>query len=214
MNTNTADTTAGSHGKQRSDNHRQHGRPPQFCNPDPVLFAFPTSCGATFQVTAKTIAHLQCHGDVIALLLEAITSIATQGGSKVEAEVDLGRPIGISSRLASPPILPTDRTLFAYRKGRDFPTRVGEPGAEGEPTSFVTVVAIPQSPGVYRVLTAWVGNKAKREPWDPTIRSQEDFDDCLRFWCANSLCFDETMGKPFESTWKEVIARANGRWRV
>ncbi|MBI4088893.1 hypothetical protein HY415_02250 [Candidatus Kaiserbacteria bacterium] len=78
----------------------------------------------------------------------------------------------------------------------------------GEETTKVAILASPsrQEAGTYVLVTAWVGTLARKEPWDPMIRSQEEYQECLRFWCSNALVWDPAvMSEPFESSWDEVL---------
>jgi hypothetical protein len=178
-------------------------------NPESASLSYQTGCGAIVQLSGRTLAHLQAHPEVFPLLPEAIAGIHTNGNVKLEVEVDLGRVVGTTTRVETTPILATEQALFAIRDGRAHPIRVADPGAIGQPTKYVTVIAAPTSQGIYRLLTAWVGTRAAKEPWDPSIRTQVEFDDCLRFWSSNALLHDSTMGHPFTSTWQEVLSTAN-----
>ncbi len=166
-----------------------------------------TACGGTIVVPTKAEDHLRAHPEVGALLPEAIGLVVLPSdGAFLSTEVEMGRVVGRSGCVQTPPISPSDRSLFAQRVGRERASCVIM--GVGEETTKVAILASPsrQEAGTYVLVTAWVGTLARKEPWDPMIRSQEEYQECLRFWCSNALVWDPAvMSEPFESSWDEVL---------
>lgn len=168
---------------------------------------FKTACGGTIVLPRKAEDHLRAHPEVDLLLPEAIARVRLpHDGAFLSAEVEIGRVVGRSGCVQTPPISLNDRTLFAQRIGRDKPSRVIV--GEGEKTTKVVVLAFAsrEEADTYVLVTSWVGSLAPKEPWDSNIRRDEEYQVCLRFWCANALFWDPAvMSKPFESSWEEIL---------
>ncbi|WP_139143394.1 hypothetical protein [Janthinobacterium sp. HH104] len=175
------------------------------------LGKYKTACGGYLSISARVQSHLLAHPDVITHLPEAASKLhLPSDGMKLECEVPMGRVIGRSGVVTTHPIQTHHRALFALRNNRKFPSRVAAPGAVGNDSTTVVVIAKPRAgQGEYELITAWVGALARKEPWDPHISTGEEFEDCLRFWSTTALVFDAaTMAPAVESNWAEVLASA------
>lgn len=168
---------------------------------------FKTACGGRIIVPQKAEDHLRAHPEVEGLLPEAVVKVRLpRNGAFLSAEVEMERIVGRSGCVKTPLIAVSDRVLFAQRIGRDKPSRVIV--GEGEETTKVVVLAFSsrEEAGTYVLVTSWVGSLARKEPWDPNICSQEEYQDCLQFWCSHALVWDSTvMSGAFESSWEEVL---------
>jgi hypothetical protein len=172
-----------------------------------LMRKFKTLCGGTIVVPHKVEGHLRAHPEVDLLLPEAIARVRLpQDGAFLSAEVEMGRVVGRSGCVQTPLIGLTDRTLFAKRIGRDHPSRVIV--SEGKKTTKVVVLAFAsrEEAGTYVLVTSWVGSLAPKEPWDPNIRGDAEYQECLSFWCSNALVWDPSvMSEPFKGSWEEVL---------
>jgi hypothetical protein len=172
-----------------------------------------TACGKQVYLSGKAYEHMVVHPEVFDLLPEAISKANLRNMRFAEIEVDLGRAIGVATRTAAP-CASDDKVLFAVRDGRDHPSRVIRLDAsKRSPTNYVAIVASldRNQPNTYKLITAWVGRLARREPWDRNIRDDGERSECLKFWCSNALIYDpNVMGEPFESSWTEVLRKALG----
>lgn len=168
---------------------------------------FKAACGGRVIVPRKAENHLVAHPEVRNLLPEAIGRVKLpRDGAFLSAEVEMGRVVGRSGCVSTPPINPNHLSLFAQRIGRERPSRVII--GEGELTTKVVVLAFPVrgEVGTYVLVTSWVGSLAPKEPWDCTIASDQEYQDCLQFWCSHALVWSsDVMGEPFESAWEEVL---------
>jgi hypothetical protein len=122
----------------------------------------------------------------------------------------MGCVIGCGGVVKTDPIKISDRALFATRSNRKFASRVAPAGAVGTESTTIVVIAKPAAAEAhYELITAWIGILAKKEPWDSSIASQDEFDDCLQFWSTTALVFDPaTMGAVSESSWEEILTCA------
>lgn len=171
------------------------------------LGKFRSACGGIVEVSERSKRHLEAHPEVAAILVEAIGKAEIGDGAFGELEVDMGRVIGRKSLLTTDCRAADSVMTFALRNGRDFPSRVVAGGAEGANCNTVVIVVKRTRPGNYVLVTSWVGSLARKEPWDKTIRDQEQLNQSLDFWCRNALIHDPaTMGPVFESSWSEILA--------
>ena len=171
------------------------------------MHKFKTACGGTIVVPRKTEDHLRAHPEVEGLLSEAIAKVRLpQGGAFLSVEVEMGRIIGRSGCVQTLTISQNDRSLFAQRVGRERPSRVIV--GEGEETTKAVVLAFAsrEEAGTYMLVTSWVGSLARKEPWDRTISSDQEYQECLHFWSTHALVWDPAvMSEPFEATWEDVL---------
>lgn len=153
--------------------------------------------------TAKD--HLQAHPEVLGLLPEALGRLDLPQGAFLVAGIEMGRIVGRSGAIETTPIRPDEPAMFAQRIGRRKPSRVVV-GVLGPECSVVTVVARPsRDPGVYLLVTAFIGSPAPKEPWD-NFSSPDEAQAALDFWSRFALVHTpDVMGEPFTSTWKQVL---------
>jgi hypothetical protein len=126
----------------------------------------------------------------------------------------MGYVVGRAGVVKTDAVRLEDHASFAVRKGRTFPSRVASPGAIGTESTTVVVIAKPVAAEAhYELITAWIGVLAAKEPWDPSISSQEEFKACLRFWSTTALVFDPTVIGPVRnSCWQEVLTLSESRF--
>jgi len=169
---------------------------------------YKTRCGGTIVVSHKTEEHLRAHPEVQEILAETIGKVSLpKSGEFLATEVEMSRTVGLSGCVEAPRIEVGDKAYFAQRIGRNKPTRV-LPGARGAETTKVVVLAFPaqEETSTYVLVTSWIGTLASKEPWDANIRSQEERQESLDFWCSHALIHDpEVMGTVFESSWEEIL---------
>ena len=164
------------------------------------------ACGSIVTITENARRHLEAHPAVIQLLPEAIRNTWVSRSPIPEIEVDMGRIIGRTGLVDTVVADPSTPMQFAMRKGRNLPSRVTNEVTVGQETHKLVLVARKQQSGTFQLVTSWIGPLARKEPWDPSIRREHEFRECLRFWCANALLHDpETMGSVFESSWTEIL---------
>lgn len=172
---------------------------------------YETKCGGKINVTHQGWSHLKAHPDVLVYLEEAISKIRLPAKpQKIEFEVDLGRIVGRQGIIETAPVEAEERTLFALRANRKLPSRVASVNTLGRETTRMVVIAKPgRIRNQYDLITSWIGTLARKEPWDPSITSRSQFEECLNFWSSTALVYQpDMMGPVFESSWTDVLSLA------
>lgn len=166
-----------------------------------------TADGETVYLSRETKNHLLAHPDVLEFLKEAAGKIRmSEQGGIFEISVNLGRVIGISSLIGTAPISSGQKTFFAERFGRKYPSRVILNG-KGEPCDYITFqIKFNERENKYFLMTAYVGHPCPDEPFYLSDKASSAFKEALVFWSRHALVYNaNTMGQYFESTWEEVL---------
>lgn len=130
--------------------------------------------------------HLRAHEDVKPILREAIKK-AIENGIRFETDVfvttvDMGRIVGRSGIVKT---TEADQIEYVVREGRMYPSRCVR-NRQGDETQCVTIV-FRQTPARVKLITAWVGVKACREPNDTTFETEELRQEAIQFWNQHAL---------------------------
>lgn len=130
------------------------------------------------------------HESVLPHLLAALARIESRGRKFLVEEVSFGSPIGETICV---PTGPSDTIVFAQRPKRFGLTRFVK-NRVAEPCSSVVVIlkTADGQPGVYVLVTAFIGRKPEPEPWDTRNFSQQaDPQEAERlareFWSSHAL---------------------------
>lgn len=170
-----------------------------------------TRDGGRILVSPPAKLHLAAHPEVGAVIEEAVSRIKLPSDrTEIWTEIEMSRIVGVSGCVEARRIRETDLTTFAWRKERKHPSRVAV-GAEGRPVSTVVVRALPTANlWIYLLATAYVGTKAPLEPWDPELKTAQEKDESLDFWCTHALVYNHAvMGLPFQFSWYEILCRTD-----
>jgi hypothetical protein len=168
--------------------------------------------GEVLEVPYSTLQHLQAHPEVTPEILETAMMELNPPSSQGVSMIDLKTKFGFwgKSGLVEVP----EVTLFAFRKERITPSSVVD--HLGVPASKLAVVTKPKDEGGFLLISCWCtdGVPAKPEPITQSVdpRTNEGLllrQDFIHFWSRHALALGVTPieGKPFTSTWEEVIAR-------
>lgn len=166
-----------------------------------------TERGGTVVISDDTQRHLKAHPGIIDLLTEAIIKITLPTmPQQLQLQVDLGRTVGKSSLLETVQIEANTPCWFAKRRERLGPSRV-IPDINPAETSVISIIANAITSDRYKLVSAWYGGMAPKEPWDPDLADDPlSFQESLNFWSGHALAYDpEVMDEPFETTWDEII---------
>ena len=167
---------------------------------------FLAACGSRIEINERVLRHLEAHPEVMALLPEAICKIRLPPNAFAEIEVGMNRVVGRTNLVATTFSHPSSSMQFAMRKGRNGPTRVTTEVSVGPEADKMVLVVKWQSPGIFQLVTSWIGGLAQKEPWDPSIQNERDFQRCLNFWCSNALLYDPELMEPvFRSSWTDAL---------
>lgn len=132
--------------------------------------------------------HMKQHADVLPFLEEALAKITPpEDKTFSKHQVDLGRVIGLSSRVK---VRPGDKFIWAQRVHRNTSTRFVL-DRQPEPSQFVTIIMSREKRAsrpdpTFRILTAFIGEMAEKEIGDTSIRDDER-ERCIKFWKENAL---------------------------
>lgn len=126
--------------------------------------------------------HLKQHIDVMAHLGLVVSGITAGDQRIIKTEIDMGRVIGTTD------CVKTDRyddVVYARREGRAWDTRFVL-DREPEPCSHITVV-MKRNGDQYKLLTAYIGRMAEKEPDDLSIRDNLEFMRAKHYWDSHAL---------------------------
>lgn len=153
------------------------------------------------EVVDRYTSHLKA--SVTKHLPVALSQIESLGRAFFIEEVDFGEPIGETTCV---PTGPSDQVIFAKRPKRFGLTRFVKNRA-AEPCSSVVVILkkADGQPGVYVLITAFIGRKPEPEPWDERNFSQKsDPAEAKRlsrgFWASHALLWDSEEITPGTET--------------
>jgi hypothetical protein len=132
-------------------------------------------------VVDRAESHL--HAGAIGLLPEALAQIAAAGRTFIDETVIFDRIVGVTTRVAT---TDEDEIIYARRTGRAGLTRFVK-NRQAVPSSRLTVVLSKRDgEPAFVCRTAFIGDKAAREPWDPDATA-----DSIAFWSRHALIWGE-----------------------
>ena len=169
--------------------------------------SFKTGCGGSIYLTEGVSEHLEAHPGTLDLIPEISSSITLPtDGSRLSCQTSLGRVVGQSSLINTKKIGLSETAWFAVRKNRMKASRV-VPDAGPADTDLVSIVANPIEKNSYELVTAWFGEFAPKEPWDPDLTDDPSaYEESINFWCRYALVYDpDVMDESFESTWNKIL---------
>lgn len=170
---------------------------------------FKTACGKDIYLREERKKHFLAHPDVLDFMNEAISKIVIpDNATYFEEAINLGRTIGEAKLIEVEKIAPEQKTTFALRLERKFPSRVAM-GAKGIPCDCVTVeIKFDDLKKEYYLSTAYIGYPCPDEPSHIKDKTSDDFKKALDFWLNHALVFNpKIMGSVFKASWNEVLSR-------
>jgi hypothetical protein len=171
--------------------------------------------GSVLHLLHRSIKHMAAHSDVTFNLLRAAFERIELPETKkrVKAEIDFGRVIGRTSKVTTDPIAPEDSSVFAYRHGRRYPSRVVIEVSKPATSLLVMVAERDRMKGdmAWVLETAYLGSDAPLEPLSGSVLRDEPESQAkvLQFWCRHALIYDpqEYITSPFRSSWATLCQR-------
>ncbi len=141
--------------------------------------------GSTFGYKTS---HFQQHKDVLEHLHKALERVIseirlTPVGQTIKKTVDLHKIIGQSHCVE---LNGDEEVYYAQRKGRRTLSKFVR-GREAEDCSCITFVLAKSTINRYKILTAYIGYMSEREPLDPSISDENEFNRCKEFWEKHAL---------------------------
>lgn len=137
------------------------------------------------------VSHFYQHKDVLEYLPKALERTmheirSATVGSIIKKTVDFHKVIGITHCVETNG---QEEIFYAQRKGRKTLSKFVR-GRESEECTCITFVISKTTVQRYKILTAYIGYKSEREPLDPSISNEEEFDRCKEFWSNHALVED------------------------
>ena len=169
--------------------------------------SYKTPCGGSIILTEGVREHLEAHPGILDLIPEIVLKVSLPtDGSRLACQTSLGRDVGQSSLIDTQKIGLSETAWFAIRKNRMKASRV-VPDAGPADTEIVSIVANPLEKNSYELVTAWFGEFAPKEPWDPDLTDDPSaYKESINFWCSHALVHDPAvMNDPFESAWGKIL---------
>lgn len=132
------------------------------------------------------MSHMAAHANInLDYVKEALSKLNFNGSFFIGA-IDLGRVIGKDTCVS---VTPEDDVRLLYRKGRDGRTPIVL-GKEAEDTTLIVVGVCTDDDGLDTIFTAFYGQLAPKEPWDPRLRDEER-EESEAFWASHALVYDK-----------------------
>lgn len=126
--------------------------------------------------------HMSQHASVLPLLEEIIPNMKIAGTGFIKTSIDMGRVVGVTDCV---PTTQYDEIVYAKRVGRPGKTRFVK-NRKPQPSSHVAVV-IKRFGNTFKLLTSFIGQCAEKEPFDKSIRTDEEFMQSKHFWDNHAL---------------------------
>ena len=166
-----------------------------------------TKRGGSMNISNKVVRHLKAHPGIIEIIPEVLSKVNLPGDrSNFKCSHRFEKVVGKSGLILTKPITLSEITWFAQRNDRLMPSRV-IPDSSSIETDIVSLIATPAEDNSYELVSAWFGEFAPKEPWDPDLASDPPaYEESIHFWCSHGLVYtSETMLEPFESTWGNIL---------
>ena len=166
-----------------------------------------TGCGGYINLSDSVREHLRAHPGILGLIPEIAPRVTLPtDGSRLASQISLGRVVGQTSLINTKKIGLSESAWFAVRKNRMKASRV-VPDAGPADTDLVSIVANPIENNSYELVTAWFGEFAPKEPWDPDLADDPAaYEESINFWCSHAFVHDPgVMNEPFESMWGKIL---------
>lgn len=132
--------------------------------------------------------HFHQHKNVVSYFQEALENIFHElKDEKVETSfiktIDLKRSLGNSECIA---LTGGEDIYYAQRKGRSTFTKFVKQ-VEPQDCSSITIILNKVTANRYKIITAYIGYAAQKEPLDPAIKSEEEFNKAKEYWSTHAL---------------------------
>lgn len=136
--------------------------------------------------------HFHTEGGMTTELLgSALSIIDTKDRGFIAEQVDFDRQVGEQTCV---PVNKNDEVVTVIRKNRSGPTPMVK-NRESIPCDSVIVILSKDYDieNSYTLVTSFVGKHSPREPWDPSIETIEEQEECQKFWDTHALLFNEDL---------------------
>ncbi len=141
-----------------------------------------TATGVNVYIGEETFSHMEAHSNVdFEHIKEAIGKMEYVGPFAIKP-IDLGRVIGKDSCVE---VTKSDDVRMVRRANRDGETPMVY-GKDAADTSLIVVGVCTDDDGLDTLFTAFYGQLAPKEPWDPYLKDEERAES-ETFWSTHAL---------------------------
>ena len=132
--------------------------------------------------------HFHQHQNVLFHFNEALTMLLPKikdikNGSFIKETVDLNRIIGKREVIE---LTGNEDIYYAQRKGRKTLTKFVS-GVQAQDCSCITFVLSKINDNKFKILTAYIGYMAEKEPLDPSIKNENEFNIAKEYWDKTAM---------------------------
>ncbi len=132
--------------------------------------------------------HFKQHPAVLANIPEALEKVVDQlqsykDDSFIKKTVDLNKVIGKREAIE---LKGNEEVYYAQRMGRRTLTKFVR-GVEAEDCSCITFIVSKVNDKKFRLITAYIGYSAEKEPLDPAIKTEEEFNRAKEYWSKTAM---------------------------
>ena len=143
-----------------------------------------------YEVYDRADSHIHTEGGIYRKLLEkALGLMYAHNVQFKKKEIKFPSAIGFNKCVS---VTAEDDIVMVHRKGRAGQTPMVK-GREAVPCNILTVVILKSGEKCYTLLSAYIGQDAPREPWDKSIRSEEERKKSEEFWKKHALIYDPKL---------------------
>lgn len=136
--------------------------------------------------------HIHFENGIDKQLIRRALSFMYANGAKFKKKVVFfHETIGYNNCIS---ITPLDEVINVYRKGRTGMTPMVK-GRKPEPCKSMVVIIRKdrECENCYRLVTCFAGDDSVREPWDITIRTEEERRASEKFWSTHALVYNPDL---------------------
>lgn len=132
--------------------------------------------------------HFDQHLEVLQYLQEALQKIlpdlnSEKNGNYIKKTIDLEKVLGKREAIE---LNGDEEVFYAQRKGRRTFTKFVK-NVEPQDCSSITFVLHKIEPNRFKIFTAYIGFAAEKEPLDPGIKTQEEFNRAKAYWDKTAM---------------------------
>lgn len=125
------------------------------------------------------------------ILEKAIETINAQGKEAIKEQVNFDGVLGLNMCVE---VDENDDVVMVFRKGRLGETPMVKNRNPKECSSIIVIAQKEaESSDDYQLLTSYVGELAEKEPWDPTIKDEDERKKCKNFWASHALIYNDDL---------------------
>lgn len=143
-----------------------------------------------YEIYDRKDSHIQNKSGVTKELLSiAFKRMYANGANFKKKEIHFSGPIGFNQCLET---TEADEIIMVYRKGRQGMTPMVKGRTPNLSNTLTVIIKRDEKiPNRYNLITCYIGESSLREPWDKSIRTQEELKASETYWKTHALVYDQ-----------------------